>query len=70
MKVNLKKNIFLIFGCILGILIILIPAFLTGSLFLMSSYSNGLDIADHTMKVIAPMVGLLVIYDSIKTYIK
>mgnify|MGYP006357011489 CR=1 len=70
MKTNSQKIIFLIIGCVLGILIILIPALITGSLYLDYHLMAGLDIADYTLKIVSPMVGLLVIYDTIKTYFK
>lgn len=69
MKVSSQKMIFLIVGCILGIFIIFIPALLTGSLSRVDTFMGGLDIADYIMRIISPTVGMLVIYDAIKTYL-
>ena len=70
MKASSQKIVSLIIGCILGILIIFIPALLTGSLSRVDTFMGGLDIADYIMRIISPTVGILVIYDAIKTYLK
>ncbi|MGX8709111.1 MAG: hypothetical protein ACQGTM_02550 [bacterium] len=70
MKASSQKIMILIVGGILGILIIFIPALLTGSLFMVDTFMGGLDIADYIMRIVSPTVGILVIYDAIKTYLK
>ncbi len=70
MKASSQKMVSLIVGCILGIFIIFIPAFLTGSLSRVGTFMAGLEVADYIMRIVSPTVGILVIYDAIKTYLK
>ena len=65
-----KKNLIVIIGCIIGIIIMLIPTLITGNSFSNSTAIGGLHISEFIMRVVSYIVGLLVIYDSIKTFNK
>jgi len=61
----MSKNI--VIGCLFGLVIMLIPAIISGNL--LYSHSNnmgGLLIAEFIMRIVAFIIGLLIIYDTTK----
>jgi len=63
---NLKKISYI--GCIIGVLIMLAPILVTGNFLLINSNAIGaLLVSEFIMRVISLIVGLIIIYDSIKT---
>lgn len=66
MNMNLKKISYI--GCIIGVLIMLAPILVTGNFLLINSNAIGaLLVSEFIMRVISLIVGLIIIYDSIKT---
>ena len=70
---NNKKNnklISIILSLIIGILIAIIPNFITGESYNPDKIMGNLLVADLILRVISPIIGLIVIYDGIKTFFK
>lgn len=70
MKANLSKKIYFAISCCLAIIIIYSPTLILGHGY--SEYINmGVVLAGEVvMRITTLMVGMLVIYDAIKTYLK
>jgi len=69
---NQKNKIYLclIIRCVLGIIITLIPTILTGNSFVNTNSMGELYTAEFIMRVITYIIGVLVIYDTVKTFNK
>lgn len=67
MNLKSKKLLLSIIGCIIGIIIMLVPTLVTGFSYSNTNAMGGLIVSEFTMRVVSYIVGLLVIYDSIKT---
>ncbi|MBD8046499.1 hypothetical protein [Clostridium faecium] len=70
MKIDSKKAILCIIGCILGVLIILTPIIITGRLYDESKILGGLLVSEFVMRTLSLIIGFGVIYDAIKVYFK
>lgn len=66
MKTN--SIIKLIFKLLIGVLIILAPVIITGHWYNESKIMEALLVSDFVMRTLSFIIGLLVIYDSIKSY--
>lgn len=69
MKKNIINISFLILALIIGILIIFAPVIITGHGYNIEMSLGGLLTAEFVMRTVAIIVGLLVIYNAIKTLI-
>lgn len=67
--INVKDNIniYLIIKIVLGILIMLAPVIITGRFYNETSIIGPLLISEYLMRTSSFIIGLLVIYDSIKS---
>lgn len=65
MKSN-SKIIFLV-KCIIALIIMLSPTIITGNLFIDIQTLPPRDVAEIVIRTLALIIGLLVLYDSIKT---
>lgn len=70
MNLKSKRNLIVVIGCVIGFIIMLTPTLITGNSFSNSTAFGGLLISEFIMRVVSYIVGLLVIYDSIKAFIK
>lgn len=70
MKIDSRKVLFCIIGCVLGILIILAPIIITGRLYDESKILGGLLVSEFIMRTLSLIIGFGVIYDAIKVYFK
>ncbi|GAA0124395.1 hypothetical protein UT300019_02970 [Clostridium sp. CTA-19] len=68
MKLSIQKIIILLINCILGITIMLGPSIITGHFYNVSYLLGGLLISDFIMRTVSFIIGILVIYDSIKRF--
>ncbi|WP_040194264.1 hypothetical protein [Clostridium culturomicium] len=67
MNLNGKKIVLTVIGCIIGVVIMLVPTIVTGFSYSNTNAMGGLIVSEFTMRVVSHIIGLLVIYDSIKT---
>ncbi|MFL2095555.1 hypothetical protein [Marinilactibacillus psychrotolerans] len=68
MKKGTSDIFYLVLGFSIGVLILLSPVIITGSWYDIESTLGGLLIAEFLMRTGALVIGLLVIYDTIKTF--
>lgn len=65
-----KVYLYLIIGCVIGIVITMIPTMLMGKSFANTSSMGELYSIEFTMRVISSIIGLVVIYDTVKAFNK
>ncbi|TDT58368.1 hypothetical protein [Fonticella tunisiensis] len=70
MKLDSQKIRTFSICCAIGVLIILSPIIITGRLYNENKIMGGLLISEFVMRTSCFMIGLLVIYDAIKTHFK
>ncbi|HAR84311.1 MAG TPA: hypothetical protein DCR69_01135 [Clostridium sp.] len=70
MNLKLRKFLPLVISIVIGIIIMLIPTLLTGNSFNNSNAMDELLTAEFIMRVISYICGLLVILNSIKSFIE
>lgn len=68
--ININQKTILVINIIIGILITLSPTIITGHMYDEVHTIGPLLVADFTMRTISLIIGLLVIYGSIKNYTK
>jgi len=66
MNLKDKKVLFTIIGCVIGIIIMMVPSLLTGFSYRNSNSMGGLLTSEFIMRGASYIIGLLVIYDSVK----
>lgn len=64
----MQKVILLIVNILLAIVVIYVPTIIIGRSYGETSYMGSLLTAEFIMRVISFIIGLLIIYDSIKKY--
>lgn len=69
MNLKSKKNAIFIINCILAVLIMFAPVIITGHFYDTSKLLGGLLISDFVIRTVSLIIGILVIYDSIKRHI-
>lgn len=70
MKRNGQDYLFLLSTIIIGILICLSPNIVTGSPYDTSKVMGNLLVAEFTVRVLAIAIGLIIVYDGIKSFFK
>jgi uncharacterized membrane protein len=70
MKKNVINLSFLIIGLIVGILIIFSPVIITGASYDVQRVMGNLLVAEFILRTSSLIIGLLVVYDAMKTFSK
>ncbi|MFC6651315.1 hypothetical protein [Paenibacillus rhizoplanae] len=65
-----SKVVLLISSVVVGVLIMISPGFITGHTFGSTQYQGSLYIAEFVVRSLALIIGLMVIYDGIKSFFK
>ncbi|MFL2098476.1 hypothetical protein ACEN4P_10390 [Marinilactibacillus psychrotolerans] len=68
MKKGASDILYLVIGFSIGILILISPVIITGTWYDIESTLGGLLIAEFLMRTSALIIGLLVIYDTVKSF--
>ncbi|GEQ32637.1 hypothetical protein [Marinilactibacillus psychrotolerans] len=68
MKKGASDIFYLVIGFSIGILILISPVIITGTWYDIESTLGGLLIAEFLMRTSALIIGLLVIYDTVKSF--
>lgn len=66
----MSKVVLLISSVVVGVLIMISPGFITGHTFGSTQYQGSLYIAEFVVRSLALIIGLIVIYDGIKSFSK
>lgn len=68
MKKGASDILYIVIGFSIGILILISPVIITGTWYDIESTLGGLLIAEFLMRTSALIIGLLVIYDTVKSF--